>query len=125
MNKAYSILRQGTEQKGRSVILEREIFNLQNKNPWEGLLETSKKSSVKLQKKQQQQQQQKFDQKPKTACKTVKIYKCSHPSSQNLNRSDTVLTLERSHSWKYRHPQQSTYPWEVFSADLFAIFKAI
>ena len=23
------------------------------------------------------------------------------------------------------HPQQSTYPWEVFSADLFAIFKAI
>ena len=32
--------------------------------------------------------------------------------------------LERSHSWKYRHPQQSTYPWEVFSADLFAIFKA-
>ena len=33
--------------------------------------------------------------------------------------------LERIHSWKYRHPQQSTYPWEVFSADLFAIFKAI
>ena len=33
--------------------------------------------------------------------------------------------LGRSHSWKYRHPQQSTYPWEVFSADLFAIFKAI
>ena len=45
MNKAYSILRQGTEQKGRSEILEREIFNLQNKNPWEGLLETSKKGS--------------------------------------------------------------------------------
>ena len=34
MNKAYSILRHGTERKGRSVILEREIFNLQNKNPW-------------------------------------------------------------------------------------------
>ena len=51
MNKAYSNLRHGTEQKGRSVILEREFFNLQNKNPWEGLLETSKKSSVKLQKK--------------------------------------------------------------------------
>ena len=51
MNKAYSNLRHGTERKGRSVILEREIFNLQNKNPWEGLLETSKKSSVKLQKK--------------------------------------------------------------------------
>ena len=33
--------------------------------------------------------------------------------------------VERSHSWKYRHPQQSRYPWEVFSADLFAIFKAI
>ena len=33
--------------------------------------------------------------------------------------------LGRSHSWKYRHPQQSTYPWEVFSADLLAIFKAI
>ena len=40
MNKAYSILRHRTERKGRSVILEREIFNLQNKNPWEGLLET-------------------------------------------------------------------------------------
>ena len=33
--------------------------------------------------------------------------------------------VERSHSWKYRHPQQGRYPWEVFSADLFAIFKAI
>ena len=42
---AYSNLRHGTERKGRSVILEREIFNLQNKNPWEGLLETSKKKS--------------------------------------------------------------------------------
>ena len=29
--------------RGRSVILEREIFNFQNKNPLEGLLETSKK----------------------------------------------------------------------------------
>ena len=46
MNKAYSILRHGTERKGRSVILEREIFNLQNKNPWEGLLETSKKKFI-------------------------------------------------------------------------------
>ena len=46
MNKAYSILRHGTERKGRSVILEREIFNLQNKNPWEGLLETSKKRII-------------------------------------------------------------------------------
>ena len=44
MNKAYSNLRHGTERKGRSVILEREIFNLQNKNPWEGLLETPKKN---------------------------------------------------------------------------------
>ena len=33
--------------------------------------------------------------------------------------------LERIHSWKYRHSQQSAYPWEVFSADLCAIFKAI
>ena len=33
--------------------------------------------------------------------------------------------LERIHSWKYRHPQQSTHPWEVFSVDLFAVFKAI
>ena len=33
--------------------------------------------------------------------------------------------LGRIHSWNSRHPQQSTYPWEVFSADLFAIFKAI
>ena len=46
MNKAYSNLRHGTERKGRSVILEREIFNLQNKNPWEGLLETSKKKFI-------------------------------------------------------------------------------
>ena len=30
--------------------------------------------------------------KPKTACKTVKTYKCSHLSSQNPNRSHTVLT---------------------------------
>ena len=29
----YSNLRHGTERKGRSVILEREIFNLQSKNP--------------------------------------------------------------------------------------------
>ena len=29
---------------------------------------------------------------PKTACKTVKTNKCSHPSSQNPNRSDSVLT---------------------------------
>ena len=57
-----------------------------------------RKTAKKKKQQQQQQQQQKFDQKPKTACKTVKIYKCSHPSSQNLNRSDTVLTLERSHS---------------------------
>ena len=33
--------------------------------------------------------------------------------------------LGRIHSLNSRHPQQSTYPWEVFSADLFAIFKAI
>ena len=45
-------------------------------------------------KKQEEEQQQKFDQKPKTACKTVKTYKSSHPSSQNLNRSETVLTSE-------------------------------
>ena len=32
--------------------------------------------------------------------------------------------LGRIHSWKYRHLQQSTYPWEVFSADLFAIFQS-
>ena len=30
---AYSNLRHGTERKGRSVILEREIINLQSKNP--------------------------------------------------------------------------------------------
>ena len=53
MNKAYSNLRHGTEQKGRSVILEREIFNLQNKNPSEGLLETSKKDHPQNRKKQQ------------------------------------------------------------------------
>ena len=57
MNKAYSILRHGTERKGRSVILEREIFNLQNKNPWEGLLETSKKKDHPQNRKKQQQQQ--------------------------------------------------------------------
>ena len=30
--------------------------------------------------------------KPKTACKTVKTGKYSHPSYQNPNRSDTVVT---------------------------------
>ena len=30
---AYPNLRHGTERKGRSVILEREIINLQSKNP--------------------------------------------------------------------------------------------
>ena len=43
--------------------------------------------------------------------------------NQIAERADA--NLECSHSWKYRHPQQSTYPWEVFSADLFAIFKEI
>ena len=58
-------------------------------------LKNLENSSAKPQKKkQQQQQQQQFDQKPKTACKTVKTYKSSHPSSQNLNRSETVLTSE-------------------------------
>ena len=44
-------------------------------------------------------------------------------NNQIAERADA--NLECSHSWKYRHPQQSKYPWEVFSADLFAIFKAI
>ena len=34
----------------------------------------------------------KIRQEPKTACKTVKTDKCSHPSSQNPNQSDMVLT---------------------------------
>ena len=34
----------------------------------------------------------KIRQEPKTACKAVKTDKCSHPSSQNPNQSDTVLT---------------------------------
>ena len=80
--------RHRTEQKGRSVILEREIFNLQNKYPWEGLLETSKKgSSAKPQKTTTTKIRSKTEN-----SKTVKTYKCSHPSSQNLNRSDTELT---------------------------------
>ena len=33
LNMAYPNLRHGTERKGRSVILEREIINLQSKNP--------------------------------------------------------------------------------------------
>ena len=44
-------------------------------------------------------------------------------NNQIAERADA--NLECSHSWKYRHPQKSAYPWEVFSADLFAIFKAI
>ena len=34
----------------------------------------------------------KYDQNRKAGCKTVKTDKCSHPGSQNPNRSDTVLT---------------------------------
>ena len=40
----------------------------------------------------QPQNRKKIRSKSKTSCKTVKIYKCSHPSSQNPDRSDTVLT---------------------------------
>ena len=36
--------------------------------------------------------QKKIRSEPKTACKTLKTDKCSYPSSQNPNRSDTVLT---------------------------------
>ena len=37
-----------------------------------------------------------------------------------------VQSVEQAHSVMEKwHPQQSTNPWEVFSADLFAIFKAI
>ena len=38
------------------------------------------------------QNQKKFDQKPKTLCKTIKTDKFSHPSCQNPNRSTTVVT---------------------------------
>ena len=34
LNEVYCNLRHGTERKRRSVILEREIFNLQSKNPF-------------------------------------------------------------------------------------------
>ena len=42
--------------------------------------------------KQKYQNCKKIRSKPKTACKTVKTYNCSHPSSQNPNRSHAVLT---------------------------------
>ena len=41
---------------------------------------------------QPQNRQKKIRPEPTTACKTVKTDNCSHPSSQNPNRSDTVLT---------------------------------
>ena len=40
----------------------------------------------------QNRKKKKFDQNRKAGCKTVKTDKCSHPGSQNPNRSDTVLT---------------------------------
>ena len=54
---------------------------------------------------------------------TIYLETTTQRNNQIAERAGT--NLRRSHSWKYRHPQQSTYPWEVFSADLFAIFKAV
>ena len=98
---AYSNLTHGTERKGRSVILEREIFNLQSKNPRGTPLYGRMRGSIGNLKavekiihncKTAKPQKKKTRPEPKTACKTVKTDKCAHPSSQNPNRSDTVLT---------------------------------
>ena len=97
LNEVYCNLRHGTERKRRSVIFEREIFNLQTKNPcrtplygrmWGSIrnLKAVAKSSTTV------KPQKKIRSEPKTAWKTVKTDKCSYPSSQNPNRSDTVLT---------------------------------
>ena len=94
----YSNLRHGTERKGRSVYLEREIFNLQSKNPCRTPLNGRIRGSIRNLKAvcknhpQPQNLQKKIRPEPTTACKTVKTDNCSHPSSQNPNRSDTVLT---------------------------------
>ena len=56
---------------------------------WEGLLETSKPSKNHP---QPQNCNNKYSTRTETACKTVKTDKCSHSSSQNPNRSDTVST---------------------------------
>ena len=96
---AYSNLSHGTEWKGRSVILEREIFNLQSKNPCGTPLYGRMRGSIRNLKAVEKiihncktaKTEKKTRPEPKTACKTVKTDKCSHPSSQNPNRSDTVL----------------------------------
>ena len=54
-------------------------------------------------------QKKKIQPEPKTACKAVKTDKCSHSSSQNPNRSDTVLT-NFSHAILFRNGvTQSNY----------------
>ena len=94
---ACSNLRHRTERKGRSVILEREIFNLQSKNPFGTPLCRRMRGSIRNLKAVEKiihirKTAKKIRQEPKTACKAVKTDKCSHPSSQNPNQSDTVLT---------------------------------
>ena len=103
MNKAYSNLRHGTERKGRSVILEREIFNLQNKNPWEGLLETLKKSSAKPQKKKQQQQQNNNNK------NSIKNRKPHAKPSKHINVHIPVLKtlIDPIQSWQVQHTEVS------------------
>ena len=108
MNKAYSNLRHGTERKGRSVILEREIFNLQNKNPWEGLLETLKKIIRKTAKKTttttKQQQQQNNNNK-----NSIKNRKPHAKPSKHINVHIPVLKtlIDPIQSWQVQHTEVS------------------
>ena len=46
LNEVYCNLRHGTERKRRSVILEREIFNLQSKNPFGTPLSGNMRGSI-------------------------------------------------------------------------------
>ena len=80
---AYSNLRHGTERKGRSVILEREIFNLQSKNPCGtplyGIMKGSirnlkavKKSSTTAKPQNRQKKKKKLDQNRKPHAKQSK-----------------------------------------------------
>ena len=64
---AYPNLRHGTERKGRSVILEREIFNLQSKNPCATPLYGSMRGSI----------------------RNLKAVEKNHPQPQNRKKNST------------------------------------
>ena len=94
---AYCNLRHRTERKGRSVILEREIFNLQSKNPCGTPLCGRMRGSIRNLKgvaktiHNRTTAKRKFDQNRKPHAKQSKPINV-HIPVRNPNRSVTVLT---------------------------------